>query len=433
MKLAGMVGALALVGSLFSPAKAEERPNVLIILVDDMRATEDFYSVMPSTMRLFRKRGTEFPNAVATTPLCCPSRASILTGQYSHNHGVLRNNLASMLDQAHTLQYELQNAGYHTAIAGKFLNKWTEAPSYFDKWAVLMGREDYSYYDAVWNVNGSRRRIPEYTTDYVARKGVNFLESFERKDRDPWFMQLSPYAPHEPATPEEKYASAPIPEWTMTPATMEADVSDKPPWSVTADKSAVRSFRRLQLRSLMSVDDLVKKVQVTLRDLNESQDTVIFFMSDNGFLLYEHRLSQKSQPYDESVEIPFYVKWPGVLEAGSDDRIVTNIDVAPTVYEAAGVEPAYTVDGRSILTSDRDHAYIEYPSNYHPWSSIWHPDWTYVRYEPFNEYDVFREYYGDPWQLENLLVDGLPLNDPDTTAWDAELDAARTCAGAACP
>ncbi len=431
MRLKSVVGALALLAVGFpQPAQAAERPNVLLVLVDDMRVGEDFYSVLPDTMRMFSRWGTEFPNAVATTPSCCPSRASIFSGQYSHNHGVTNNLLAHELDQTHTMQYELQQADYLTAIAGKFLNKWDDTPPYFDKYALLPGSSPYPYYNATWNINGRRRTISGYTTDHVGRKGVAFLRHFEQQDDDaPWFMQLSPYAPHKPATPKRKYADARVPRWKETPATTESDISDKPPWLSPAGKKSVKFLRRKMLRTLMSVDDMVDRMRRVLRKLGETRDTMIIFMSDNGYILYEHQLDTKGKPYDPSVRLPFFVKWPGVLARGVHPRIVTNNDLAPTIYDAAGIEPGYTVDGRNFLTSDRDHAYIEYLAGDHPWTSLWSPEWTYVRYD----LDGFQEFYDEPWQLENPYGDSDLVNDPVSTAWDAELEDARDCAGETCP
>ena len=253
---------LVLLGNgLLYPAQAAKRPNILLLLTDDMKAAEDFYSVMPSTMKIFRRKGTTFPNGIATTPTCCPSRASIFSGQYSHNHGVTSNKLGSVLDQSHTVQYELQRAGYHTAIVGKFLNDWVAPPSYFDSWAIPVDRDGYPYYDATFDVNGRRRVIHRYTTDFARRKGIDFLERFEKEDDSPWFLLLSPNAPHRPATAEPDYATAEVPTWTMNPATSERNISDKPPWLKPGNKSKNRSFRRKQLRTLMSVDDMIEKLR----------------------------------------------------------------------------------------------------------------------------------------------------------------------------
>ena len=389
---------------------------------------QDSYEVMPSVFQ--EMNGTLFSNAVATTPLCCPSRASIFSGLYAHNHGVTDQSNGANLDQTHTLQYELQQAGYRTAIAGKFLNDWMDQPPYFDRWAVLLGDDGpYPYYGATFNINGVERVVDRYTTDFIARKGVAYLDKFELEDEAPWFMQLSPYAPHFPATPEPAYEDADVPRWIMTPATLEEDLSDKPPWLPVADKPTIRRLRRYRLRSLMSVNDLVEKVRERLRDLGEARDTIIIFMSDNGFLHYDHKSSGKAVPYEQSVRIPLFVKWTGVFDRGVDERIVANIDIAPTIYEAAGVTPAYIVDGRSLLTSDRARAFIEHLKAPHPWESFWHPEWTYARYEDF------REFYGpdDPWQLLNLYGDDDITNDPDHVVWDAELDAAAICGGPSCP
>jgi arylsulfatase A-like enzyme len=415
-------------------------PNVLIILTDDQRAAGTM-EVMPQTRRLMGEGGTTYSNGVVTTPVCCPSRASIFTGQYVHNHGVAQegNSVQNRnLDMTTTMQFELKQAGYQTAIAGKFLNGWSGAPPYFDKWAIFEG----SYKPSTFNVNGTEEVIDTYSTVYLDRTASQFLDYFEERDDAPWFMQVSPFAPHKPSTPQKKYARTPVSRWSPNPAQSETDLSDKYSWvSEPADtKKQARHQRRHQLRSLMSVDDLVRDTFAKLDALGETDSTLVFYLSDNGWTWFDHQLNAKRYPYDQSVRVPFYVRWPGhVLPGAEDDRIAANIDIAPTVYQAAGIVPTYTVDGRSLFgPSTRSEMLMEYfyiPSRPLPkWRSLWAPTSTYIRY--YESEGQPREYYGrdDPWQLVNVYHDGIDGNEPANEAYlDALLDAYATCSGASCP
>src|SRR5918997_6132814 len=149
-------------------ARVQSRPNILIIITDDQRRSTIRH--MPKTRRWFARGGRHFLRAYATTPLCCPSRASIFTGRYAHNHGVENNALAQTLDQRTTIQRYLQRAGYHTALIGRYLNRWPleEDPPYFDEWAYFSSSLGH-YYGGRWNVNGRVGTVPGYSTDYIAR------------------------------------------------------------------------------------------------------------------------------------------------------------------------------------------------------------------------------------------------------------------------
>jgi arylsulfatase A-like enzyme len=199
-----------------------------------------------------------------------------------------------------------------------------------------------------------------------------------------------------------------------------------------------------QLRTLMSVDDLVGRVARTLGSLGERRQTVAFFLSDNGFLWGEHGLTRKGQPYTPSISIPLLMRWPGHVAAGSrDSRLAATVDLAPTILEAAGVAPLSPMDGRSLLQpSTREHLFTEYwqtrqARSLPGWSSIRTPQMQYVEYYNDDRSDViFREYYWldrDPWQLTNVLRDGNRANNPRTGPLHTLLEAYRACAGPSCP
>jgi arylsulfatase A-like enzyme len=428
---------------------ADERPNILVILTDDQR-DDEYLPVMPNVRRLFARGGTRFANAYATTPLCCPSRGSIFSGRYAHNHGILTNNTFSQVmgfDQTTSMQCHLQPAGYHTAIAGKLFNIWPlgQSPPCWDRWAV----SDEGYVDPEFNVNGVRQTVPGYSTELLGNLAIDDLQAFEADDAAPWFLYVATYAPHFPYTPEAAYADAPVRHRRPNPALTEADRTDKPrevqTWGLNPKKGA--HVRRVQLRTLMSVDDMVGDVFAQLDALGEEERTLAIFLSDNGLLWAEHGLyGTKRYPYLPSVDIPMFLRWPGNVAVGVvDDRLAANIDIAPTVFDAAGLSPPIDppMDGASLLEpTRRDRLLLEYfrsPDN--PVLGEWAGTITH-RYEYIEYYAddgttiTFREYYDlvrDPWQLRNLLGDRSTRNDPDVAPLHAQLSADRACEGASCP
>jgi arylsulfatase A-like enzyme len=183
----------------------------------------------------------------------------------------------------------------------------------------------------------------------------------------PWFLYVAPHAPHlsiEPDAVEDKYQDAPVGTWDGNPAVFEKDRRDKPPYVQDANVSPKggRSRRAEQLRLLMSVDDLVRDVLAALGRNDERRNTLAFFMSDNGYMWAEHRLGGKGVPYTQSIRIPLFMRWPaGDVAAGAKDgRVASNVDVAPTIFHAVGVDPGYEVDGRSLLDPwVRDRMFFE--------------------------------------------------------------------------
>ena len=430
-------------------AGSAPRPNVLIIFTDDQRA--DMLEVMHQTRRWFEDQGTSFTQAFATTPLCCPSRASIFTGRYTHNHRVLDNFSASHLNNRSTLQRYLGPAGYQTAIAGKFLNGWgiIDDPPYFDRWAVF--DENASYVDVPFNVNGRLVVARGYSTAFIRKQALRFVREFERQDNQPWLLYVTPFAPHTPFTPAPEDKAASVPGWAGSPAVAERDLSDKPYFlrrQLSIEQA--RNIRRQQLRSLLSVDDLVGRLMQQLKTLDELEHTLAIFLSDNGFLFGEHGQVDKRLPYTASTQIPLLVRWSGHTAPGTkDDRLVANIDVMPTALVAAGVRPAqrYPIDGLDLMSpSARSRLLLEYfvdPVLPVPdWASIRTATDQYVEYYDGNGATIFREYYdlvADPWQLQNLLAEGSirgPLR--ERVRWLVErLDRDRRCEGSngpsACP
>jgi arylsulfatase A-like enzyme len=421
-------------------AQQPSRPNVLIIQTDDQRDV-DTLDVMPKTLRIFGDGGTRFTHGFATTPLCCPARASLVTGRFAHNSGVRTNQDQAFLNYDSTIQRYLNGAGYQTALVGKWLNGWpiTQEPPHFDRWAVMQP----DYFNAEFNVDGTVQTIPGYTTDVIADLTTELIVDFESTDAAPWFLHVNPFAPHGPWTPEPAYEDADVGTWAGNPAVFEADRGDKPQYVKNARHTLEQAFddRQGQLRTLFSVDDLVDQVFSAIETAGE-QNTLAFFLSDNGFFWSEHGLTSKNQPYSQAMQVPLFARWPGQLGAGeTDHRFVANIDVVPTIMEAAGIvpDPQFPVDGHSLLDPIRrnkilNESWAAGPRG--PWASIRTPTYLYAEYYNDATGDVeFREYYRiaeDPWQLTNLFGDGVPRNDPYAGALSAELAEARRCLGAEC-
>jgi arylsulfatase A-like enzyme len=337
------------------------------------------------------------------------------------------------------MQRYLQDAGYRTAISGKFLNQWgpDEPPPYFDRWAIFLQGE---YYDRQWNIDGEVGRLPDYTNDVVRDKALEFLRSFEASgDSDPWFLYVGTNAGHAPFTPEQRYRDALPGRWAGNPATSEQDISDKPELIRTSGRR--RYVRRNQLRTLMSADDTIGILFDELRRTGELGDTLAIFMSDNGMLWGEHGYTGKRLPYEPSVNIPLILRWPGRVDAGVSDALVANIDVAPTVLDAAGVAAGHRFDGRSLLASgERSELFLEHwqdaDTSVPDWASVLSRRAQYIEYYDEDGSVRLRGYYNlmtDPWQLNNLLGDGARGNDPDTREVERSLDGYRECVAASCP
>jgi len=425
-------------------AAPADRPNVLLIVTDDARA--ETLQAMPRTRRWIAGAGVTYTNGFATTPSCCPSRASIFSGRYVHNHGVLRQQLGDRLDQRTTLASELREAGYATAMAGKFLNRWPleRPPPGFDRYALANG----GYYDQLWAVDGATRRVPTYSTTFIGDRALAFLDEREADDARPWFLYLATFAPHDPRVPEPRYATARFPALDEVGPATAAPVAGKPAYLAGRTGGSLGEAAKVrtgQLRTLLSVDDLVDRVLGRLQAAGELDDTLVFFLSDNGYAWGEHRHVGKFTPYTESIKVPFLVRWPGRLPAGaSDDRLVATVDIKPTVLAAAGIGPRAgdVVDGRSLLDGRRrERLLAEYwrdqanAPGIRDWAALRTPTWEYIENYDQPGGGTFREFYdlvSDPGMDRNLLADDDPGNDPPASV-AAELAAARTCAGADCP
>jgi arylsulfatase A-like enzyme len=434
--------AVAVTGGVDTSSASANPPNILFIVTDDQRL-DGTMVMMPKTLQWFADQGTSYSQAYITTPLCCPARSSIFTGQYSHNTGVVTNRSATFLDPRYTIERALHDDGYYTGLYGKYLNLWNDLrnPPYFDKFAVF----DAGYKTFRANQQGTPTQVQTYSTTYIQNNAVQFLNDREANDSQPWFLYLAPYAPHLPATPDDQYANAPIPPFTPNPATWEADRSDKPPWVQFSrlDQADTINARDKQMRSLISVDNMVDGVFQTLQADDELSNTMAVFISDNGYMWGEHNLDAKNRPYLDSVRVPMYMRWPGHIDAGAtDNRMVSNVDLTPTVMAATGLSTGGTMDGHNILDTSwaRDRMLTEFvfQGDVPTWISLITPTSQYI--ENYRRDDPnspsFREYYdlaNDPYELDNVLSDGNSGNDPPTASLAAQAAADRVCAGSNCP
>jgi arylsulfatase A-like enzyme len=422
--------ALALRGS-SGPEARPGAPNIVLILTDDQRW--DTLHAMPAVQQLLVRRGVTFSNAFVVNSLCCPSRASILTGGYSHTTGVYANGGPhggfKVFDDASTIATRLDDGGYETGLFGKYLNRYggTYVPPGWDRWFAFSGPKrrprPSAYVD--FTVNDGGKLVPytgasNYSTDLLAREAADFI----RDSDQPLFLYLSTAAPHEPSPPPPRYAHSfsDLPPWRPK-SYNEADVSDKPSWLRTVArlgperKAEEDALRRNQYGALLAVDDAVRKIVVTLRETGKLHNTLILFMSDNGESWGEHRWTNKLAAYEEDIRIPFVLRWDArVPAAQTDSRLVTNIDVAPTFASAAAVAPP-AADGHSVLPlnppSWRRDFLVEHlpfgreqardgpgPPGY---CAVRNTRFAYVAYSTHEEelYDLEH----DPFELENVARD----------------------------
>jgi arylsulfatase A-like enzyme len=410
LKWVGVLAAAALLAP--SAATASRPPNILLIVTDDQRY--DSMAVMPRTERIFAGRGVSYPEAFVTTPLCCPSRASIFSGQYAHNHGVFDNSPpfgAEDFDPSNSWEHDLRRAGYVTGIVGKYLNGISAADA-----------PHFTF----------RRATPEGATEPpIDLSDVDmFLASADSHDRKPWALVLAVHSPHYPFTvrPQEP---RPIPPFDPPPSFGERNLGDKDP-AVAAgaadfDPAQAQSIYLGQDTELEAVDETVQGTFKRLAAHEEEHRTLAIFLSDNGLLQGEHGLMSKRWPYLSSVRTPLFARWPGHLPPGTvDGRIAANIDLAPTIEEAAGVTPSYVQDGRSLLSpSDRTWLLLEGPTPSHVpgWNGSVSPSREYIEWD-----DGFVENYDlgtDPWERR--------ASNAHHPKVEARIAAARTCAGTACP
>ena len=348
--------------------------NIILILTDDQDQLLGSVPTMPYLNSLLVAHGTTVNNSFVPLSLCCPSRSSILRGQYPHNTQILFNGppLGGFqkfhddgLENA-TIGTALQATGYRTGFMGKYLNGYpgslgrTYVPPGWTDWVSPSAGNPYSEYNYYLNENGvvtfHGNTPADYLTDVLRQKAVAFVTQ-PTPQNSPFFLYLAPYAPHQPATPAQRHmnlfndAQAP-----RTASFNEPDVSDKPAYirnlcPLDATEIAnIDDLYRNRLRSLQAVDEMIAALVQALATAGKLADTYIFFTADNGFHLGQHRLNPgKYTPYETDIRVPLIVRGPNVQSGVSTDSFAINIDLAPTFFAIAGATPGWTVDGRSLL------------------------------------------------------------------------------------
>ena len=353
---------------------ASARPNFVIVLTDDQDLMLGSLDFMPRTRELIGDQGITFTHHFVPLSLCCPSRATILTGLHAHNHKVYTNfppdgGFERFEERGHeerNLATALHDAGYRTALIGKYLNGYprredmTHVPPGWDEWVSPVQGSPYAAYRYTLNVNGKlvkhASKPEDYITDVLAKHATEFVRDAAEGDQ-PFFLYLATFAPHKPATPARRHAGLfPGLQAPRTPSFNEANVRDKP-----ARLRALRRLRphhiatidalyRKQMLSLQAVDEAVAALVEALRETGQLDNTYFVFTSDNGFHMGQHRMEPgKYTAYESDVRVPFLVRGPGVPAGVTVSALTSSVDLAPTFAELAGTRLRNEPDGRSLV------------------------------------------------------------------------------------
>jgi len=427
--------------------RQNHRPNIILILTDDHRFDAMGFMGHPfletPNMDRMAREGVHLANASVTTSLCSPSRASILTGMYAHNHGVIDNYNPVPASLEFFPEY-LQKGGYETAFVGKWHmgGEHDEPQRGFDHWLSFKGQGTYwadghgtsrvvpqTSYDG-FNING--KRVPQrgYITDELTDYALAWLR--QRKDERPYILFLSHKAVHSDFVPADRHRGRYASKLMPKPPTLDntpRNYQDKPMWLKNQRNSRhgvdfaynlkdfdLAAYYRRYCEALLAVDDSLGMILRYLEDTNELQSTVIIYMGDNGFQFGEHGLIDKRTAYEASVKIPLLVMCPGQFRGGSKvSQMVANIDIAPTILDLAGIEPPKHFDGKSfvpLLKGEqipwRDELLYEYywERNY-PHTPTTHAIQTdrykFIRYHGIWDLDELYDMQSDPDETRNLI------------------------------
>src|SRR5829696_8046219 len=449
-------------GSAPVAAQTATAPNFVFVLTDDMRADDLKY--MPKTNSLVKNQGMNFTEAFVPTALCCPSRATIMRGQYAHNTGVWTNvsgpsggwqGYQSRGHEQENVATLLHDAGYRTGLFGKYLNGYdgTTVPTGWDDWFAMGNPPRYLDYDV--NDNGTIKHYGtsegDYSTNVLSTQTQEFIGASVDAGK-PFFAYVTPKAPHGPFVPVPGHdfdvAQAP-----RLPSFNEKDVSDKPPWIkslprlTTTDIANIDSQHEKRVESLRAVDDLMEDVVNKLQDAGALGNTYVVFTSDNGWHHGEHRIPKgKARPYEEDIRIPLLIRGPIVGAGTTTNKLVLNTDFLPTFTNLANPAnpptPSYSVDGRSlrpvltgsatswrtaILLEGRKGKDPDVPVDKHHFGIRTSTD-KYVEYE-----GGYREFYNlgtDRYEMRNAYRSTSPTS--VQTGLQTRLQALKGCAGDTC-
>lgn len=446
------------------PQQTQARPNVLVLMTDDQ--TVESMRVMTHVNALLGARGTTFTNNFASFPLCCPSRATFITGQYGHNHTIMGNAAPTggydKLAPTHgnSLPAWLRQAGYHTVHVGKYLNGYgrarpTEVPAGWAEWYGSTDPSTYQFYNYRLNENGRLvtygAGAANYQTDVYGRKAAELIRRLAPTPQ-PFFLSVAFLAPHSggprdaddpanQATPSpaprhrNRFASEPLP---APPSLNEADVSDKP--AGIRNRALIRPARingirenyQQRLESLLAVDEAVRDIVAALEASGELSRTLIVFTADNGFFHGEHRVPDgKVLVYEPSVRVPLVLRGPGIPAGVSRPNLTANVDLAATILDVANARPGRRLDGRTLLPFARDglvRSGRDILLETTGYSAIRTPRHVFVQHAS-GEQELY-DLAADPHQLQSLHADArfAALK----TDLGARLARLRVCAGDSC-
>ncbi len=425
-----------------------ERPNIIFIITDDQQVgllgVEG--NTIPNTPNIDRigKEGVVFENAFVVTPLCSPSRASFLTGNYAHHHNVINNDKLGLDVISHTLltwPRQLRESGYATAFIGKWHMGLDDSrrPGY-DRWFSFKGQGDYI--DGVVNDEDTRVQTTGYMTDIINEKALSFLNTQE--GRKPFAMIVAHKAVHWPLLPAKRHESL-FPDFKFdSVAVKQQDITGKVALNnENIERKAFYEYQNVlperpesrrgrgrerdmvvadQHRCLQSVDEGVGQFFKTLEAKNMLDNTIVIYVSDNGMLMGEHgAFNTKRWAYDPVLRIPMLMRYPRMIPPNSTRKqMVLNIDIAPTLLQLAGATPLEPMDGTSLVPILEDEDFpgrkaflAEYflekvAPKIRPWKAIRTENWKYIKY---TEAGIPAELYHlekDPEETYNLI------NDPDS-------------------
>ena len=424
--------------------RQQRPPNIVFILIDDLRwddlgiAGHPF--VKTPNIDGIGREGALFRNAFITAPLCSPSRASFLTGQYAHTHGITDNvDRSAASHKLITFPLLLQQSGYTTAFIGKWHmgNDDSQRPG-FDRWVSFKGQG--SYIDPEINEDGKELKANGYITDLLSGYAIEFIK---RRHDKPYLVYLAHKAIHpevmqhddgsvnladaERFIPAERHRSLftgekiPRRASAMRPPTgklaLERKIGDLPPLganTATRDESVLG-----RLRSLIAIEEGVGEILKALKETNQRDNTVIVFTSDNGYFYGEHGLSvERRLAYEESIRMPLLIRYPKAIKAGTvRDEFALNIDLAPTLLELAGVSGPKTMEGRSLVpllkgakTEWRKSFLIEYSSDkvfprirHMGYKAVRNERWKYIHYFELEGMDELYDLKADPYEMTNII------------------------------
>jgi arylsulfatase A-like enzyme len=459
-------------------ARPVRRPNILVITVDDLATIDMPY--LPRVRRLMAKGGVAFADALAPTPLCAPSRASLLSGQYAHNHGSLTIRGPSggyaAFSQQDTIATALQSAGYDTLFTGKYINGYgkdgteLDVPKGWTDWRATVDPSTYNFFGPKLNINGTVERSKGYTTDVMTAHAQDMIGA--KRDGRPWFAWVNYVAPHVggpvgEGDPKRLYPDTPAGTFQTTvpdpkdrgryrkvrlPLKPSSFPDGDPTVPAHAPANAHR-FDALQQRALDTVyqrrieaarglDRAVAKLFRTLRRTGQLDRTLVVFYSDNGYAIGPHNMNGKRFHYDESLRVPLYMRGPGLPKGVEVHTAVTVPDLTATILAAADVDPPRPLDGVDVLP------WVGAPAQVRvvpiaAWSAaksaphiarqvyagVRVGGWTYVEYRRGGAelYDRTR----DPFEMYNLAGD--PAYDDLRASLSSLTERYRDCEADTCP